>query len=188
MSASAPARVLPNSVHEPVEAVVPQEKKELSSNASIATDSVDRAFHAALARFTGGLSPAAIALAFADWQLHLLGSPGKRAALAGQAIQNALGFANALVPKHARFEPWSVIKPPATDRRFAGRDWELPPFNLLAQAFLLAEDWWHSTTTDIHGLAHSNAAIADFVLRQSLDTVAPTNFVFSNPKVLRKIM
>jgi polyhydroxyalkanoate synthase len=188
MSASAPAHVLPNSVQEQVEAVAPQKIEELSSSASIAADSVDRAFHAGLARFTGGLSPAAVGLAFADWQLHLLGSPGKRAALAGQAVQHALDFANALVPKHATFEPWSVIKPPATDRRFTGRDWELPPFNLLAQAFLLAEDWWHSTTTDIHGLAHSNAAITDFVLRQSLDTVAPTNFVGTNPKVLRKIM
>jgi poly[(R)-3-hydroxyalkanoate] polymerase subunit PhaC len=188
MSASAPAHVLPNSVQEQVEAVAPPKIEELSSNASVAADSVDRAFHAGLARFTGGLSPAAVGLAFADWQLHLLGSPGKRAALAGQAVQHAIEFANALVPKHATFEPWSVIKPPATDRRFAGRDWELPPFNLLAQAFLLVEDWWHSTTTDIHGLAHSNAAITDFVLRQSLDTVAPTNFVGSNPKVLRKIM
>jgi len=71
------------------------------------------------------------------------------------------------------FQPWSLIKPSDNDRRFTGSDWELPSFNILAQAFLLTEQWWHSTTTDIHGLAHSNAAIADFVLRQWLDTVAP---------------
>ena len=86
------------------------------------------------------------------------------------------------------FQPWSLIRPPENDRRFTGTDWELPSFNLLAQAFLLTEQWWHSTTTDIHGLAHSNAAIADFALRQCLDTVAPTNFATSNPEVLRKIM
>lgn len=57
-----------------------------------AVDAIDRSFHAALARFTGGLSPAALALAFADWQLHLLASPGKQAALAGQALQNAMQF------------------------------------------------------------------------------------------------
>ena len=155
-----------------------------------AADSIDRSFHAAMARFTGGLSPAALALAFADWQLHLLSSPGKLATLAGQALQNALQFVDALalVPRHATFQPWSLIRPSANDRRFTSSDWELPSFNLLAQAFLLTEQWCHSTTTDIHGLAHSNAAIADFALRQCLDTVAPTNFAISNPEVLRKIM
>ena len=154
---------------------------------AVAADLVDRSFHASLARFTGGLSPAAVALAFTDWQLHLLASPGKRAALAGGALQNAIAFAEALMP-HAAFQPWSLIKPAANDRRFSEADWELPNFNLLAQAFLLTERWWHSTTADIRGLSHSNAAIADFAIRQGLDTVAPTNFAWSNPEVLRKIM
>ena len=159
-----------------------------SPDLSASTVSADQAFHAGIARLTGGLSPAALALAFADWQLHLLTSPGKCAALAGEAMQHAADFSSALVLKHATFQPWSAIKPPVTDRRFAGRDWELPPFNLMAQAFLLTEDWWHSTTANIRGLARPDASIADFVLRQSLDTIAPTNFAFSNPKVLRKIM
>src|SRR5690348_15297123 len=77
----------------------------------VAADAIDRSFHAALARFTGGLSPAALALAFADWQLHLLASPGKQAALTGQALQNAFQFIDALVPRHATFRPWSLIQP-----------------------------------------------------------------------------
>ncbi len=149
---------------------------------------IDRSFHATLARFTGGLSPAALALAFADWQLHLLAAPGKRTALAGEAIQHALQFAEALVPNHPTFQPWSQIKPPPQDRRFVDADWELPSFNLLAQAFLLGEQWWHSATTDIRGLARSNSEIADFTLRQCLDMVAPTNFAWSNPAVLRQFM
>jgi poly[(R)-3-hydroxyalkanoate] polymerase subunit PhaC len=112
---------------------------------SAAADAIDRSFHAALARFTGGLSPAALALAFADWQLHLLASPGKRAELTGQALQNAIQFIDALVPRHPTFLPWSLIRPSEKDRRFTGSDWELPSFNFLAQAFLLTEQWWHST-------------------------------------------
>lgn len=176
-----------NSGPVPVESPTAGEMTPTPSPAA-AADAIDRSFHAALARLTGGLSPAALALAFADWQLHLLASPGKQATLAGEALQNALQFADAMVPRRSTFEPWSLIKPPANDRRFSDSDWELPPFNLLAQAFLLTEHWWHSTTTDIRGLARSDAAIADFALRQCLDTVAPTNFAASNPKVLRKIM
>src|SRR5689334_5313335 len=153
-----------------------------------AVGAIDRSFHAALARFTGGLSPAALALAFADWQLHLLASPGKQATLTGQALQTAFQFVDAMVPRHATFQPRSLIRPPESDRRFTGPDWDLPGCNLLAHAFLLTEQWWHSTTSDIHGLSHANAAIADFALRQCLDVVAPTNLVATNPKVLRKIM
>ena len=159
-----------------------------SSGTAAAADAIDRAFHAAMARFTGGLSPAALALALTDWQLHLLASPGKQATLTGQALQTAFQFFDAMVPRHAAFQPWSLIRPADNDRRFSGSDWELPSFNLLAQAFLLTGQWWHSTTTGIHGLAHSNAAISDFSLRQYLDVLAPTNFAGSNPKVLRKIM
>src|SRR6266567_2751936 len=159
-----------------------------ASGSDAAVDAIDRTLHAALARFTGGVSPAALALAFSDWQLHLLASPGKQASLAAQAIQNAFQFFDAMVPRHANFQPWSTIRPPESDRRFLNQDWELPSYNFLAQAFLLTEQWWHLATTGIHGLAHSNAAIVDFALRQCLDTVAPTNFAGSNPEVLRKVM
>jgi polyhydroxyalkanoate synthase len=180
-------RISSNSPPDPIEP--PREKVVESStpDPAVAADLADRTFHAWPAKFTGGLSPAAVALAFADWQLHLLASPGKRAALAGGALQNAIAFAEALKP-HPVFQPWSLIRPPANDRRFSDPDWELPNFNLLAQGFLLTEQWWHSTTSDIRGLAHSNAGIADFALRQCLDTIAPTNFAWSNPEVLRKIM
>ena len=41
----------------------------------------DRAVHAALARFTGGISPAGLAGAFLDCAMHLALSPAKQAEL-----------------------------------------------------------------------------------------------------------
>src|SRR5581483_9832876 len=125
----------PENVTPPSEGAPPAADPAASANA------IDRSFHAALARFTGGLSPAALALAFADWQLHLFAAPGKQATLAGQALQNAIQFANAALQPHPIFQPWSTIKPTPQDHRFSGADWELPSFNLLAQAFLLTEQW-----------------------------------------------
>ena len=40
--------------------------------------STDHIYHAALARFTGFVSPGSIALAWMDWWLHLSASPGKQ--------------------------------------------------------------------------------------------------------------
>jgi polyhydroxyalkanoate synthase len=147
---------------------------------------IDRSVHASIARFTGGISPAALALAFADWQLHLAASPGKQFALAGEAARSAYRFAEALTLPNAKFAPWSLVEPAPADRRFAAPDWKLPPFNMMAQAFLLTEQWWHSAATGVRGLSQANAAIADFAMRQCLDMAAPSNFAFGNPEVWRK--
>jgi poly(hydroxyalkanoate) polymerase-like protein len=52
-------------------------------------DIIDRSLHAAVARFTAGLSPAALAHAYLDWVTHLTYSPGKRLQLVDKA---ASGF------------------------------------------------------------------------------------------------
>ncbi|MGQ0680862.1 PHA/PHB synthase family protein [Bradyrhizobium sp.] len=151
-------------------------------------DAIDRSLHATIARFTGGVSPAALALAFADWQLHLAASPGKQLALAGEAARSSYRFAQALALPNAKFAPWSLIGPAPADRRFSAPDWELPPFNMMAQAFLLTEQWWHSAASGVRGLSQANAAIADFAMRQCLDMAAPSNFAFGNPEVWRRTM
>ena len=55
-------------------------------------DVLDHAVHASLARFTGGLSPAALAEAYADWAVHLAISPGKQVELAAKAVRKWVGF------------------------------------------------------------------------------------------------
>jgi polyhydroxyalkanoate synthase len=158
------------------------------AQAPLTSDAFDRSLTAVMARWTGGLSPAALALAFADWQVHLAASPGRRWSLAREAIGDILRFADVSTHWASAFRPWSLIEPAPADRRFAAPDWELPAFNFLAQAFLLQEKWWHSATTDVRGVAKSNAAVTDFALRQCLDMMAPSNFALLNPEVLRKIM
>jgi polyhydroxyalkanoate synthase len=149
---------------------------------------IDRAIRAGIARWTGGLSPAALALAFADWQAHVGASPAQRLFLTEEAIGEALRFAEMVVIPRPAFRPWEMIRPSPDDHRFVDSDWECPAFNYLAQAFLLGEQWWHLATTDVRGISRSDAAIVDFTIRQCLDTIAPSNFPFNNPVVLRKIM
>jgi polyhydroxyalkanoate synthase len=97
----------------------------------------DRAFHAALARFSGGISPIALLLAYADWLSHLAASPKRQIAISQAAARDARRFLAASRHFFATVQgPWSLTKPQAQDRRFARPEWELPPFNLLAQAFL----------------------------------------------------
>ena len=145
----------------------------------------DRAFHAMLARFTGGISPVALSLAWLDWSSHLAASPQRQMAMSRNILHDVGRFME--VAAHAAsHEPWSVIQPQGRDRRFSQPQWEVPPFNLLAQAFLLGQRWWHDATTGVRGVSRADEAIVEFSVRQMLDMLAPSNFAATNPEVLEK--
>jgi polyhydroxyalkanoate synthase subunit PhaC len=59
----------------------------------VLADILDRSLHAAVARFTGGLSPAALSEAYLDWATHLANAPGKRLQLTEKAARKAMRFA-----------------------------------------------------------------------------------------------
>ncbi|MCA0995155.1 PHA/PHB synthase family protein [Alloyangia pacifica] len=146
---------------------------------------IDRAFHAALANATGGLSPMGLATAWFDWAAHLAGSPAKQAALQEDAIsgaarmmQNAVGCALGTAPfAHAAL---------SRDRRFADPEWQHWPFDLAARCFQLTEAWWDCATTGVQGVNPRHAQLTNFAARQLLDAVAPSNFALTNPVVLRR--
>ena len=149
----------------------------------------DRAFHAMLARLTGGVSPVALSLAFIDWATHLAAAPQRQMEIARDALESARQLGEtALHYLSSHQEPWSLIKPQPQDKRFAKPEWEQPPFNLLAQAFLLREQFWHKATTGVRGVAPQNEAIVEFSVRQVLDMLAPSNFAATNPEVLQKAL
>lgn len=148
---------------------------------------LDKAFSAMLARLTGGISPAALSMAYLDWACHLAAAPQRQIEIvrdawrgAKQVAERSLQFAD---PNRS---PWDLIKPQANDHRFSKPQWATYPFNLFAQAFLLGEDWWHKATTGIRGVDPANEAVVDFSIRQLLDIFAPSNFAATNPEVLEK--
>ncbi|HYD65551.1 PHA/PHB synthase family protein [Azospirillum sp.] len=151
-------------------------------------ETCDRALHAAMARVTRGLSPAALALAGFDWATHLVFSPGKRWALLNEAACNGLSAINHAAGCVAAGYGIAVPRtdPPLQDPRFAGEAWQTWPFNLIHQNFLLSQKWWHSATTGIGGVARQHEAAVEFTARQLLDTVSPSNFLFTNPEVLAR--
>ena len=77
------------------------------------------------------------------------------------------------------------IEPLPDDRRFVGADWQIWPYNFIHQAFLLNQQWWHNATTGIRGVTKPHENMVRFVSRQVLDMIAPSNFLLTNPEVLR---
>ena len=84
-------------------------------------------------------------------------------------------------------EPAAI--PEKGDRRFLDDVWDDDClFNFIKQAYLLTARWLHTTMTNIGGLDEQTARKVDFYTQQFIDALAPTNFVLTNPEVLRETM
>ena len=152
-------------------------------------DVSDRSLHAAIARLSGGLSPAALAQAYWDWAMHLAQAPGKRMQLADKAVRKTVRFANyALRCAAEGGKADACIEPLPQDRRFAGEAWRAWPFNLIYQSFLLQQQWWHNATTGLRGVSKRHEEMVNFMSRQLLDMVAPSNFPQTNPEILERTL
>ena len=147
---------------------------------------LDRAAQAAISQATLGISPAAMGEAFFDWWVHLAFLPGKQAELAQQAIAGAAdNFAFAAQSAFGSPGDPSERALPHDDR-FRAPDWRTFPFNVYAHNFLSIERWWEAATTHVRGVSQGHDDMANFTARQLLDTVAPSNFIVTNPEVLAR--
>ncbi|WP_082654580.1 PHA/PHB synthase family protein [Janthinobacterium sp. Ant5-2-1] len=146
---------------------------------------LDLLLNAWLGKLTGGISPAALGNAYADWLSHLALAPSKQQALVQEAwrkigrwqqyaMQSALAGGTAETP---------CIAPLPQDRRFDDPAWRRWPYNLVYQGFLLQQQWWHRATTGVRGVAPHHEDVVTFTVRQWLDMLAPSNFMLTNPVV-----
>jgi polyhydroxyalkanoate synthase subunit PhaC len=146
--------------------------------------SFDRLLHAGMGRFTMGLAPSALWLAYADWAIHLWAAPGKREQLGEKTVRKNIRFLTYLTQLASAPESPPCIEPLPQDHRFRGEAWQRWPFNAIYQAFLLNQQWWHSAMTGVGGVSPHHEQVAAFMTRQLLDTVSPVNFIATNPEVL----
>ncbi|RDJ99751.1 PHA/PHB synthase family protein [Paraburkholderia lacunae] len=147
---------------------------------------LDHAKEALIARMTAGLSPAALGAALSDWLIHLAVAPGKQLELASLYVSNVRRLSEYLA-QLALGQPAPLLAElsPA-DHRFRADSWQIEPYRLWQQSFLLAEQWWNTATRNVPGATRHHEDVAAFVARQLLDTVAPTNFPLTNPEVIQR--
>ena len=82
-----------------------------------------------------------------------------------------------------------VVKPDPRDRRFNDPEWsENPFFDFLKQAYLLTNQWAQHLVEDAKNLDERTRLKADFYVRQIANAVSPSNFVLTNPELLRETL
>ena len=152
-------------------------------------DPLDRFTHAKIAQLFGGFSPMGVAEAAFDWALHLAASPGRQAALALSALSKQAALLQTSASLSSEDSGGSAPKRAAADdRRFAAEEWGYWPFSLYAEGFLATQRWWDEATSQIHGATRHHLALLNFIARQALDTVAPSNFLLTNPVALKQTL
>ncbi|MEZ5931745.1 MAG: class I poly(R)-hydroxyalkanoic acid synthase [Alphaproteobacteria bacterium] len=79
-----------------------------------------------------------------------------------------------------------VIEPARDDRRFRDPAWnDDAVFSIIKQSYLLTSRWLTEVMKDVDGLDDKTRQKLDFYTRQFVDAMAPSNFVTTNPEVLR---
>ena len=82
-----------------------------------------------------------------------------------------------------------VAKPDPRDKRFADPEWSSNQFfDFLKQAYLLSTDWANKLVADAGGLDPRERHKAEFYMRQIANAIAPSNFVLTNPELLRETL
>ncbi len=73
------------------------------------------------------------------------------------------------------------------DKRFAAPEWsEIPAFDFLRQAYLRTTDWANSLVEEAVDLDPQTRDKARFYLRQVTGALSPSNFLATNPELLRE--
>ncbi len=82
-----------------------------------------------------------------------------------------------------------TIDPPPRDKRFADPEWRSNPFfDFVLQAYLLTTQWAQALVRDAEGLDPRTRKKAEFYIHQITNALAPSNFVLTNPEVLRETL
>ena len=144
---------------------------------------LDRTFKAGLARLTAGITPAGLASTYFEWLAHLMLSPGKQLELLEKLVRKQVRLLRYSSQAPFNADPACCIEPLPQDQRFTDDAWKQWPYNLIHQAFLLNQQWWHNATTDIDGLSPGREQIVSFVTRQLLDRYSPSINPWLNPEI-----
>jgi poly[(R)-3-hydroxyalkanoate] polymerase subunit PhaC len=133
------------------------------------------------------VDPLNIAGAFIEMTQRLMADPAKLLQAQVTLWQDYLTLWQHATERFLGGEPASPVATPAPgDRRFRDGAWEESAvFDFIKQSYLLTARWLQNTVRQVEGLDDHTARKVDFYTRQFVDAMAPSNFVLTNPQVLR---
>jgi polyhydroxyalkanoate synthase subunit PhaC len=143
-------------------------------------------FMARQAEGVGMADPLNIGAAFLEMTRRMMADPGKLMQAQVSLWNDYLELWQRTTERFLGGKAEPLVEPAANDKRFKDAAWsESTLFDFIKQSYLLTARWLQSTVKQIDGLDDKTARKVDFYTRQFVDAMAPSNFVLTNPEVLR---
>jgi polyhydroxyalkanoate synthase len=128
-----------------------------------------------------------IAQAFFQAWGQLLADPFKLAEAQMRFWQDSMALWQTSMLKLMGQEVQPVAEAPQGDRRFKHQDWQQNfLYDYIRQSYLIAARHLHGTLGKVEGLDEQTARKVDFYTRQYIDALSPSNFLLTNPEVMRE--
>lgn len=133
------------------------------------------------------LDPLNMHQAYLDFMNSLMANPARLWELQMEYWQQWFNLVNEST-RHLLGEPYKdLYTPESGDRRFREKVWqESPVFDFIKQSYLLTSRWMHKVAHSAEGLDRTTQEKIDFYTRQFADALSPSNFVLTNPEVLKE--
>ncbi len=137
----------------------------------------------------GHADPLNIGGAFLEMTKHLMMDPQKIVQAQMELWRDYMTLWQNATRRLMGEEVEPTVTPHHDDRRFKDAAWEENTlFDFIKQSYLLTARWMQNTVREVEGLDEQTAKKVDFYTRQFVDAMAPSNFVMTNPEVLRETL
>lgn len=133
--------------------------------------------------------PMNVSNAFLELTSKMMTNPSHTIGASLDLWQDYLGLWQNTATRMMGQETDPVAIPAKDDRRFKDEAWsDNGVFDFVKQSYLLTSNWMQTTVKNVDGLDENSAQKVNFFTRQFADALSPSNFVMSNPEVLRETM
>jgi len=134
----------------------------------------------------GMASPLAIGAAFFEMTARMMSDPSRLVQAQLSLWNDYMTLWQRTTQRFLGGEAEPMIEPAQGDRRFRDAAWDDNTlFDYIKQSYLLTARWLQNTVREVEGIDNRTARKVDFYTRQFVDALAPSNFVMTNPEVLR---
>jgi polyhydroxyalkanoate synthase subunit PhaC len=135
----------------------------------------------------GMANPMSIGAAFFEMTARMMSDPGRLVQAQLSLWQDYMTLWQRTAQRLLGSETEApMVEPAPDDRRFRDQAWSNNAlYDYIKQSYLLTARWLQGVVKNVEGLDERTARKVDFYTRQFVDAIAPSNFVMTNPEVLR---
>ena len=131
--------------------------------------------------------PLNIGAAFMEMTTRLMTNPQKLMEAQAGFWKDYMSLWQSTAQRMMGMQAPSVIEGDPRDRRFKDEAWkDNEVFDFIKQSYLLSSRYITDVVKQADGLEPATAQKVDFYSRQFIDAMSPSNFLMTNPEVLRK--